>query len=142
MHSTGPGLRLQTGLCTPYGLWLRVATTISYTLYHCDMLKPSTLQHLMWLQALTALTHCGMQAEQRKQNSRLIWAAFGLFHPMPQLFVIRLKLPRRFTPHGTRSAAWLAHTRLQEQSIPHHSRALTLPLNRRCADWGTGVVGA
>ena len=29
MHSTGPGLRLQMGLCMPYGLWLRVATTIN-----------------------------------------------------------------------------------------------------------------
>ena len=29
VHSTGPGLRLQTGLCMPYGLWLRIATTIS-----------------------------------------------------------------------------------------------------------------
>ena len=114
----------------------------SPVLYHCAMLKPSTLQHLMWLQALTDLTHCGMQAEQRKQKSPLIWAAFGLFRPVPQLPVIRLKFPRRFTPHGTRSAAWLAHTRLQEQSIPHHSRSLTLPLNGPCAEWGTGVVGA
>ena len=30
MHSIGFGLRLQTGLCMPYGLWLRVATTIDY----------------------------------------------------------------------------------------------------------------
>ena len=30
MHGAGPGLRLQTGLCMPYVLRLRVATTINY----------------------------------------------------------------------------------------------------------------
>jgi hypothetical protein len=111
-------------------------------MYHCAMLRPSTLQHLMWLQALTGLTHCGMQAEQLKHKSHLIWAAFGLLHPMPLLPVIRLNFPRRFTPHGTRSAAWLAHTHLQDQSVPHHSHSLTLPLNVPCAEWGTGLSGA
>ena len=31
VHSTGPGLWLQTGLCMPYGLWLRVAIHIYIT---------------------------------------------------------------------------------------------------------------
>ena len=105
-------------------------------LYHCAMIKPSTLQHLMWFQALPGLTHCGNASRAAQQKSRLIWAAFGLLHPVPLLPIISLKFPRRFTPHGTRSAAWLAHTHLQEQSIPHHSHSLTLPPNGPCAEWG------